>query len=239
MSALLYPAIDLRGGQVVRLQQGNYSDETVYGSDPVAVARDFAQQGARWIHIVDLDGARSGDGINRSVIGAIAAAVGDTTSVQAGGGVRSMADAQELADLGIARVVLGSAAVADPSFVVQASNVVAVAVGLDHRNGEVAEHGWTKGSGVQLHIALQWFPTAAAFVITDISRDGMLQGPDLEGLRTAASVASAPVVASGGIASLDDVRLCGLIPNICGVITGKAVYEGRFTVAQGIEVLSR
>ncbi|MFT6764932.1 MAG: phosphoribosylformimino-5-aminoimidazole carboxamide ribonucleotide (ProFAR) isomerase, partial [Candidatus Aldehydirespiratoraceae bacterium] len=142
----LYPAIDLRGGRVVRLRQGDYADETVYGDDPVAVARSFAAAGSPWIHVVDLDAAKSGDPVNRPVVAAIAAGVAEFgVQVQTGGGVRSVADAQQLADAGVARVVMGSAAVADPALVALASEVVPVAVGLDHRDGEIAVHGWTQG----------------------------------------------------------------------------------------------
>ena len=127
----------------------------------------------------------------------------------------------------------------EPSLVEQASQCVAVAVGLDHRDGELSVHGWTKGSGVQLFDALAWFPTAAAFVITDIGRDGMLQGPDVEGLRAAAAATQIPVIASGGVATLDDVIELGGVPGIAGVITGKALYEGRFTVADGVAALAK
>jgi len=233
----LYPAIDLRDGKVVRLLQGDYDRQTIYGSDPVAVARSFADAGARWIHVVDLDAARSGSPVNRPVVAAIAAAVTASASVQTGGGVRSVADAQALADAGVARVVMGSAAVADPSLVAAASAVVPVAVGLDHRDGEVAVHGWTEGSGVQLADALGWFPTAAAFVITDIARDGMLEGPDVVGLAAAAAATSIPVIASGGVSSLADVAAFRGVPGIAGVITGKAIYEGRFTVAEAVAEL--
>ncbi|MEY4176385.1 MAG: 1-(5-phosphoribosyl)-5-[(5-phosphoribosylamino) methylideneamino] imidazole-4-carboxamide isomerase [Actinomycetota bacterium] len=235
----LYPAIDLREGRVVRLLQGDYERQTTYGDDPVAVARSFADAGAPWIHVVDLDAARSGSPVNRPVVSAIAEAVAGSARVQTGGGVRSMADARALADAGVARVVMGSAAVADPQLVVQVSRVVPVAVGLDHRDGEVAVHGWTQGSGVALVDALQWFPTAAAFVITDIARDGMLQGPDVQGLAAAAAATTIPVIASGGVSSLDDIAALRGVPGIAGVITGKAVYEGRFTVAEAVAVLAR
>jgi phosphoribosylformimino-5-aminoimidazole carboxamide ribotide isomerase len=233
----LYPAIDLRGGRVVRLLQGDYAQETVYGDDPIAVATSFADAGATWIHIVDLDAARTGDPINRPVVAAVAKALRGRASIQTGGGVRAVADAQALADAGVARVVMGSAAVADPSLVESAAKVVAVAVGLDQRAGEIAVHGWTKDSGVQLNEALLWFPSASAFVITDISRDGMLQGPDVDGLRAAALATTIPVIASGGVASLDDVRILATIPALAGVITGKAIYEGRFTVEQAVAAL--
>jgi phosphoribosylformimino-5-aminoimidazole carboxamide ribotide isomerase len=233
----LYPAIDLRGGQVVRLRQGDYADETVYGDDPVAVASGFADAGSRWIHIVDLDAAKSGNPVNRPIIQAVAAAVAGHASVQTGGGVRSVADAQQLADAGVARVVMGSAAVADPSLVAAASEVVKVAVGLDHRDGEIAVHGWTQGSGLQLDDAYELFPTADVFVITDIGRDGMLEGPDVEGLTRSAAVADSPVIASGGVATLDDITRLAEIEGLGGVITGKALYEGRFTVGEALAVL--
>ena len=230
----VYPAIDLLGGRVVRLRQGDYADETVYGDDPVAVARDFAAAGARWIHVVDLDAARSGDPVNRPVVAAIVSAVEGLARVQTGGGVRSLADARELADAGVARVVMGSAAVSNPSLVEAASDVVAVAVGLDHRDGDVAVHGWTEGSGLALDDAYALFPTADVFVITDIGRDGMLVGPDLDGLARSAELAGAPVIASGGVSSLDDVIALTRIENLGGVITGKALYEGRFTIGEAL-----
>ena len=235
----LYPAIDLRGGHVVRLLQGDYDRETQYGDDPVAVAMSFVEQGARWIHVVDLDAALSGSPENRHVVAAIVDAVQGRARVQTGGGVRTVADAEVLAEAGVARVVMGSAAVREPSLVEEASQCVAVAVGLDHRDGELSVHGWTRGSGVQLFDALAWFPTAAAFVITDIGRDGMLQGPDVEGLRAAAAATQIPVIASGGVATLDDVIELGGVPGIAGVITGKALYEGRFTVADGVAALAK
>lgn len=235
----LYPAIDLRDGKVVRLRQGDYDDQTTYGDDPVAVALSFAHAGATWIHVVDLDAARSGSPVNRPVVAAIASAVAGVARVQTGGGVRTVADAQALADAGVARVVMGSAAVAQPQLVADASAVVAVAVGLDHRNGEVAVHGWTEGSGVQLADALQWFPTAAVFVITDIARDGMLTGPDVAGLAAAGRATTIPIIASGGVATLADVAALKGVPGITGVISGKALYEGRFTVAEALLELAR
>lgn len=235
----LYPAIDLRGGRVVRLRQGDYDDETLYGDDPVAVARGFVDAGATWVHVVDLDAARTGDPQNRPVVAAIAAAVAGAARVQTGGGVRTVDDARELAAAGVARVVMGSAAVRDPALVAAASEIVPVAVGLDHRDGDLAVHGWTQGSGVRLDDAYERFPTAAVFVITDIGRDGMLSGPDLDGLARSAAIAGAPVIASGGVSSLADIAALSAIEGLGGIITGKAVYEGRFTVAEAIEVLAR
>lgn len=233
----LYPAIDLLGGRVVRLRQGDYADETVYGDDPVAVARGFVRDGVRWIHVVDLDAARSGDPINRPVVAAITAALDGEAQVQTGGGVRTIDDARELAHAGVARVVMGSAAVSDPRLVEAASAIVPVAVGLDHRDGEVAVHGWTEGSGLTLDSAYELFPTAAVFVVTDIGRDGMLTGPDIDGLTRSARLAGAPVIASGGVSSVADIVALACIENLAGVITGKAVYEGRFTVAEALDAL--
>ena len=234
----LYPAIDLLGGRVVRLRQGDYADETVYGNDPVAMARSFAEAGSPWVHVVDLDAAKSGDPINRPVVAAIVQAVSGMSKVQTGGGVRSIADAEELANAGVARVVMGSAAVREPSLVAEASEVVPVAVGLDHRSGEISIHGWTQGSGLMLDDAYELFPTAAVFVITDIGRDGMLEGPDIEGLTRSAASAGAPIIASGGVSSIADIEALAKIPGRGGVITGKAVYEGRFTVSEGLAALA-
>ena len=237
MSVDLYPAIDLRGGRVVRLTKGDYDAETVYGDDPVAVAESFADAGAPWVHVVDLDAARSGDPVNRPVVARIAVALAGRASLQNGGGVRGLDDARALADAGVTRVVMGSAAVREPALVEAVSAIVPVAVGLDHRDGELAVHGWTEGSGVQLADALGRFPTAAAFVITDISRDGMLTGPDVEGLAAAVAATGTPVVASGGVSSLDDIAALAAIDGLGGIITGKAVYEGRFTVADALTTL--
>jgi phosphoribosylformimino-5-aminoimidazole carboxamide ribotide isomerase len=233
----LYPAIDVRGGHVVRLAKGDYSAETIYGDDPVTVAAGFAAAGAPWVHVVDLDAARTGDPVNREVVGRIAAALAGHCLLQTGGGVRTLADVEALAAAGVARVVMGSAAVRDPGLVERASVIMPVAVGLDHREGELAVAGWTEGSGVRLANALGSFPTAAAFVITDIARDGMLVGPDLDGLAHAAALTDIPVIASGGVASLADIAALAAVPGLAGVITGKALYEGRFTVAEALAQL--
>ena len=235
--AELFPAIDLRDGRVVRLRQGDYADETVYGDDPVAVAESFVDQGATWIHVVDLDAARSGDPVNRPVIADIARRLDGRARVQTGGGVRTVGDAEALAEAGVARVVMGSAAVATPTLVADASRIVSVAVGLDHRSGEIAVHGWTEGSGRTVHEVIEWFPDAAAFVVTDIARDGMLSGPDVEGLAELATSTAIPVIASGGVGTLDDIAALAAIPGLHGVITGKALYEGRFSVAGALRVL--
>ena len=236
---ILYPSIDLRGGHVVRLRQGDYAAETIYGDDGVAVATSFADQGASWIHVVDLDAARTGEATNRDVVAAIAAAVAGRAAVQTGGGVRSVHDAKALADAGVTRVVMGSAAVRQPALVDELAAVLPVAVSLDHRRGDIAVHGWTEASGVQLADALGRFASAAAFVITDIDRDGLLGGPDVEGLAAAVAATAIPVIASGGVGSLDDVRALAAIDGLHGIITGRALYEGRFGVAEAVEELAR
>lgn len=234
----LFPAIDLRGGKAVRLLQGDYAQETVYGDDPVALAESFAAAGAKWIHVVDLDAARTGDPINRPVVAAVAASVRGRAKVQTGGGVRSVADAEALAAAGVARVVMGSAAVKDRTLVASVFRIVPVAVGLDHRDGDVALHGWTQGSGLNVMDLLDCYPDAEAFIITNIARDGMLTGPDIEGLAAAAAASPIPVIASGGVSSLDDLRMLNRVSGLAGVITGKAIYEHRFTVGEALETLA-
>jgi phosphoribosylformimino-5-aminoimidazole carboxamide ribotide isomerase len=234
----LYPAIDLRDGQVVRLTKGDYEAQVTYGTDPVAVALEFAGAGAPWIHVVDLDAARSGDPVNRPIVARIVAAVAGAAQVQTGGGVRTVGDVEALAAAGVARVVMGSAAVATPSLVDQAAQMLAVAVGLDHREGDLAVHGWTEQSGLSVIEALQMFPAASAFVITDISRDGMLQGPDIAGLAAAVRASPIPVIASGGVSNLRDVIVLAEIANLGGIIVGKAIYEGRLNVSEAVQSLA-
>ncbi|HEX4818575.1 MAG TPA: 1-(5-phosphoribosyl)-5-[(5-phosphoribosylamino)methylideneamino]imidazole-4-carboxamide isomerase [Acidimicrobiales bacterium] len=231
----LYPSIDLRGGRVVRLHQGDFDQETVYGDDPLAVARSFESAGARWIHVVDLDAARR-TGSNRDIVVAVSRAV--SVPVQTGGGVR---DASLLED-GVARIVVGSAAVEDPDLVRRLADSYPgrVAVGLDHWDGEVKVRGWEEGSGRQLlevagELAL---PGVAAFVVTDISRDATLVGPDIDGLADLHAATAVPVIASGGVGSLDDLAaLRGL--GLAGAIVGKAIYEGRFGVDEAVLACAR
>ena len=230
----LYPAIDLRGGHVVRLRRGDYATETVYSDDPVAVATSFVEQGARWIHVVDLDAALTGEPHNRPAIAAVVAAVAGHANVQTGGGVRSIEDAKALVAMGVSRVVMGSVAVQRPELVDEVAAVVPVAVGLDHRGGELAVHGWTESSGVALADAIHRFPAAAALVVTDIERDGLLGGPDVVGLASLVSATDVPVIASGGVGSLDDLVALAAIDGLHGIITGRALYERRFTVAEAM-----
>ncbi|GAC1533611.1 MAG: 1-(5-phosphoribosyl)-5-[(5-phosphoribosylamino) methylideneamino]imidazole-4-carboxamide isomerase [Acidimicrobiales bacterium] len=239
----LYPAIDLRGGRCVRLRQGDYGDETVYGDDPVAVATSFAAAGVRWIHVVDLDAARTGEPTNRDVVGTITAAVSPGgVTVQSGGGVRSRAAAEALWDAGVTRVVLGTAAVEDPDLVVELarSRPGGVAVGIDTRDGEVAVRGWVSGSGVTTADVLARLGDAgaAAVIVTDIGRDGMLVGPDLAGLGAVLAWTDLDVIASGGVGSVADVEALAALRaggrGLAGAIVGKAIYEGRLSVREAV-----
>ena len=228
---VLYPAIDLRGGRCVRLHQGDYGRETVYGDDPVAQALAFADAGASWVHVVDLDAARSGDPTNRPVIATVAAALAERgVAVQTGGGVRSVADAAELAAAGVARVVLGTAAVADPTLVdaVVEQARVAVALGLDVRGREVAVKGWTEitaGRATDLAIAAQ-DAGAGTVIYTDIATDGMLAGPNYAALQNLLQVVDCNLIASGGVACREDLERLASMPGLYGTIIGKALYEG-------------
>ncbi|CAB4909757.1 unannotated protein [freshwater metagenome] len=233
-----YPAIDLRDGKCVRLYQGDYGQETVYGDDPVAQARAFEAAGAPWIHVVDLDAARTGNPVNREVIAAVAAGV--SVPVQTGGGIRNMAAAQALFDAGVARVVVGTAALEDPGFVRELAASHPVTVGLDARGRDVAVRGWIEGSGADLLDLAQAFEDAgvAALVVTEISRDGTLEGPDLEGLSQVLAATSIPVIASGGVGTLADLTaLSGLRSagrTLSGVIVGRALYEGQFSAEDAV-----
>ena len=227
----LYPAIDLRGGRCVRLHQGDFARETVYGDDPVGQAKRFADAGAPWVHVVDLDASR-GQGSNRDVVTAIAAGIAGV-QVQTGGGVRD----GSLLDDGVARVVLGSLAVNDRDL---AGRLVAehpgrVAIGLDHWDGEIRTRGWEERSGVRLLDAVSWpeFEGAASFVVTNIAKDATLEGPDLDGLAEVVRSTTVPVIASGGVGTLEHLRAL-TETGVEGVIVGKALYEGRFTIEEAL-----
>ena len=231
----LFPSIDLRGGRVVRLWQGDFDKETVYGTDPIAVAERFVAAGARWIHVVDLDAAR-GDGSNRDTMLAIAEAV--PAAIEGSGGVRDDA----LLVAGIDRVVIGSLAVANKEHVGEliAGYPDRVAVGLDHRDGELRVRGWEEKGDVRLLDAVRWpeFSGAAAFIVTDIGRDGTLAGPDLEGLASVLEATTVDVVASGGVSSIADIEALTSLEasgrRLAGVIVGRALYEGAFTVEEAM-----
>ena len=236
----LYPAIDLRGGRCVRLRRGDYAAETVYDDDPVGVARRFAAAGVRWIHVVDLDAARTGEPANLAVVEAICAAV--SCQVQAGGGVRSAEAAGALLASGVARVVVGTAAVERPELVddLCVMHPGKVAVGLDARGREVAVRGWTQPAGADLVQLAGRFDAAgaAALVVTEIGRDGMLEGPDFDQLTAVLGATGLALIASGGVASLSDLtRLRDLRVgrrSLAGAVAGTALYEGRFTLEEAL-----
>lgn len=237
----LFPAIDILDGRCVRLFQGDYEQETVYGNNPAAQAQAFQDAGATWVHVVDLDAARTGDPVNRQVVAEVAAAL--DVPVQAGGGVRTLDDARTLFDAGVSRVVMGTAAIEDPELVDQVADLGRVAVGLDIRGEEVAVRGWTEGSGLLLTDAFELFSSrwTDAFVITQIERDGTLQGPDLEGLTAALATTEIDVVASGGVGRPSDLKdladLAVAGRRLAGVILGRALYEGTVDLATAIKTL--
>ncbi len=237
----LYPAIDLRGGNCVRLYQGDYDQETVYGDDPVAQAMGFVEAGAEWLHVVDLDAALTGEPTNRPVIAAICSA--SPVPVQVGGGVRTVEAANALFEAGVERVVIGTAALENPDLVRQVAADHPVAVGLDAKGGEVATHGWTERTGRTVHDLAEEFADAgvAALVVTEISRDGTLEGPDVEGLSALLRSTAIPVVASGGVGTLAHLQTLSTVEadgrRFDGAIVGKAIYEGAFTVPEAIDAL--
>jgi len=237
----LYPAIDLRGRKVVQLTQGDFDRERVHGDDPVAVARSFVDAGARWIHTVDLDAARTGEPVNRHLIAAIASAV--SVPVQAGGGVRTLDAALALADAGVARVVMGTAAMDDPDLVAAVAARQPVALGLDVRGREVAVHGWEAGSGVDWGDALARLAGsgAEAVVVTQIQVEGLMGGPDLAGLAEVLAATDLDVIASGGVGVLDDLLALDAVEasgrRLAGAIVGTALYEGRVDVAAAVAAL--
>jgi phosphoribosylformimino-5-aminoimidazole carboxamide ribotide isomerase len=239
MTVELYPAIDIRAGRCVRLHQGDYDKETVYDADPIEVARGFDADGVSWIHCVDLDAARTGAATSRALIAQIAADV--TAKVETGGGVRTERDVDELLDLGLARVVIGTAAMEDPEMVRRAASrhPGGVAVGLDTWHGEVAVKGWTEGTGERAVDVVRRFEDAgvAAVIVTEISRDATMEGPAVEAYEELLGVTSIDVIASGGVGTLDHLRTLRSLEGLRGVIVGKAIYERRFTVAEALAAL--
>lgn len=237
MTFTLLPAIDLRDGKAVRLVQGRADAQTVEDDDPVAVAERFAAEGAAWLHVVDLDAAFSGAPRNRRIIADIAAATG--VPVQASGGIRSPADLEESFGYGAARCVVGTRALEDPAFVAAAvaEHGERLAVGLDADGTTLRARGWTEAGG-DLFATLAELTALGVtrFVFTDIARDGTLGGPNVERLREVAGATSAAVTASGGVASLDDLRaLAAAHDRVDSAIVGKALYAGRFTLPEALE----
>ena len=244
MTVELYPAIDLRDGRAVRLLRGDYAAETVYSDDPVEVARAYEAAGARWIHVVDLDAARTGEAANLHLVAAIAGAVG--CSIECGGGVRSIDAAERLLGAGVARVVVGTAAVEQPALVTElcARHPGRVAAGLDARGRDVAVRGWTEATGTDLiGIARRLEGEGvAALIVTEIGRDGTMAGPDVDQLAAVLDATGVDVIASGGVGTLDDLRTLARLKadgrSLTGVIVGRALYEGRFTVEEALGCLA-
>ena len=242
---VLYPAVDIRDGHAVRLLQGDYARETYYDDDPVEAARRWQDGGAEWLHVVDLDGAREGRPRNLDHVRRIVAAV--SIPIQLGGGLRDSGLVEHAISTGVQRIVLGTAAIDDPDFVsaVAATHGVRVVVSVDARSGRVSRQGWTEGtetSPAEL-IAALCERGIARFVYTPVEADGMMAGPGLDGLAEVAGAAAeggAELTYSGGVGSLDDLRrLASLgLPALTGVIVGRALYEGRFSVAEAIAALA-
>jgi phosphoribosylformimino-5-aminoimidazole carboxamide ribotide isomerase len=240
-AVILFPAIDLKNGQCVRLEQGDMARATVFNSDPVAQARAFADQGFEYLHVVDLDGAFAGKPINAKAVEAMLAAL--AIPVQLGGGIRDLKTVEAWLAKGIARVIIGTAAVRDPELVKTAAKQFPgrVAVGLDARDGKVAVEGWAETSQVTALEIAERFEDAgvAAIVFTDIARDGLLKGLNLEATIALAERISIPVIASGGLASIDDVKalLAPRAKKLAGAIAGRALYDGRLDPAAALALI--
>ena len=236
---ILFPAIDLKGGECVRLKLGEMDQATVYNTDPAAQARAFEQQGFQYLHIVDLDGAFAGEARNGAAVEAVLAAI--SMPVQLGGGIRDMAGIEGWLERGIARVILGTVAVRDPDLVREAAKRFPgrVAVGIDARGGRVAVEGWAETSDLAAADLADRFADAgvAAIIYTDIDRDGVLTGVNWDATLELAEATSIPVIASGGLASMDDVRRLAREPSLEGAITGRALYDGRIDPAEALAVL--
>ncbi|MFM9886879.1 MAG: 1-(5-phosphoribosyl)-5-[(5-phosphoribosylamino)methylideneamino]imidazole-4-carboxamide isomerase [Burkholderiales bacterium] len=237
---VIIPAIDLKDGRCVRLQQGDMTAETIYSEDPVAMARHWVGLGATRLHLVDLDGARAGKPKNEALIRNIVTAVGPNVPVQLGGGIRDMDTIERYLDHGVGYVIIGTAAVKNPGLLHDAASAFAghIIVGLDARDGKVAVEGWSKMTGHDVIDLAKKFQDMGveAIIYTDIGRDGMLTGVNLQATRKLAQSISIPVIASGGISSLDDIRdVCDLEPDgVSGVITGRAIYQGTLDFKQAV-----
>lgn len=234
---LIIPAIDLKDGQCVRLRQGLMEDSTVFSDDPVATARRWVDAGCRRLHLVDLNGAFAGQPVNGEVVTAIAAAY-PGLPIQIGGGIRSLETIEHYVRAGVGFVIIGTKAVKEPAFVAEACKAFPgkIIVGLDARDGLVATDGWAEVSTVLATDLARQFEAdgVSAIVYTDIARDGMMQGVNVDATLGMARASSIPVIASGGITNLDDIRALQAVAHegICGAITGRAIYEGTLDVAE-------
>ena len=237
MPFILYPAIDLKGGEVVRLAEGDMARATVYSNDPAAQARRFAEAGAGWLHVVDLDGAFAGEAKNATAVEAIL----DSTSakVQVGGGIRTLAAIERWFRLGVERVVIGTAALANPALVRTAASDYPgkVVVAVDARDGLVATRGWADVSDVPVADMGKRFEDAgvAALLFTDVGRDGLLKGVNIEATAALADAVGLPVIASGGLADIAEIAALRAHPGIEGVIAGRSLYDGRIDLEAALE----
>lgn len=237
---IIFPAIDLRGGKCVRLIQGDFDKETVYSDDPQATALKWQSIGAKFLHVVDLDGAKVGSPQNLDAIKKILDAV--EIPIEVGGGIRTLDDMEQLLTLGVRRVILGSVAVENISLVAEAVKKFGdkIVVGIDARNGYVAVHGWEKSSAVKVDELAKKIVAAGVktIIFTDISKDGMLSGVNASTFAELAKSSGAEVVASGGVRSIEDIRALKAVENagVVGVIVGKAIYSGSLDLAAAIEI---
>lgn len=235
---IIYPAIDLRGGRCVRLRQGRPEHETVFSADPVQMARHWLSEGAGWLHVVDLDAALSEASPNRPVVQAIIQQAG--APVQFGGGLRSLEAIEAIFALGVRRAVIGTAAISNPRLVQQAIarfGAEAIAIGIDSRGGKAAVRGWqevTKTDALALAVHMKALGVVR-IICTDVARDGMLSGPNLPFLRWMVEQSGLAVIASGGVASLDDLVALAGVPGIEGAIVGQALYTGAFSLRDALE----
>jgi phosphoribosylformimino-5-aminoimidazole carboxamide ribotide isomerase len=240
---ILFPAIDLKDGQCVRLKLGEMASATVYNADPAAQAREFESQGFEWLHVVDLNGAFAGRSVNSAAVGAILKAT--RNPVQLGGGIRTLPQIEDWLDRGLARVILGTVAVREPELVREACRLFPgkIAVGIDARGGKVAVEGWAEASSLGAVELAQKFEGAgvAAIVYTDIDRDGVLTGINWEATIALADAVSIPVIASGGLASMADIVRMTMpdAQKLEGAISGRALYDGRIDPAEALAVLRR
>jgi phosphoribosylformimino-5-aminoimidazole carboxamide ribotide isomerase len=238
---ILLPAVDISGGRAVRLRQGHFDEETVYADDPLEAARSFARAGARFLHVVDLDGAREGEPVNLEHVRRITAEL--DVPVEVGGGLRSIASIRRALAAGASRLVLGTAAFTDPDLVDEALRAFTsrILVGVDVRGGMVSVAGWTRETQMRGEDAIRRMQQRGVtrFVYTNVDRDGMLDGPDLDEVRLVSEAVRGRFLYSGGIGSVDDLHALRdlRVVNLAGVISGKALYEGRFGVREGQEAL--
>ena len=237
---ILYPAIDLKDGQAVRLVHGDMDQTTVFNDDPAAQAQAFVDAGCEWLHLVDLNGAFAGAPVNAAPVEAILKAC--PVPAQLGGGIRDMATIEAWIDKGLARVILGTVAVENPDLVREAAREFPgkVAVGLDARNGFVATKGWAEETDVQVTDLAKSFEDAgiAAIIYTDILRDGAMKGPNITATEALARAVDIPVIASGGVSSMDDLRALKATGVISGAISGRALYDGAIDLAAALAILS-